>query len=180
MRVSILSYKMPPLGGTQYGCFSKIPSLSPNEKKNYFETTYRQSYCDKFKREGYRPRTSNMFNNRGVWSGLISNYEPNDRIRISTQLISEKYNNGNEPKYNTECQRTWINYRDPGVRAVNDWGFDNTGKKFLPNVDNYLSYPMWNDREYEKVRSKTFFGCPRKISDITKRKKQDGGLRGGN
>ena len=92
MRVSILSYKMPPLGGTQYGCFSKIPSLSPNEKKNYFETTYRQSYCDKFKREGYRPRTSNMFNNRGVWSGLISNYEPNDRIKIFLKNIIMEMN----------------------------------------------------------------------------------------
>ena len=60
----------------------------------------------------------------------------------------------------------------------NDLGFDNTGRKFLPSVDNYLSYPMWNNQEYEKVRSKTFYGCPRKISDITKRKKQGAGLRG--
>ena len=37
---------------------------------------------------------------------------------------------------------------------------------------------MWNNQEYEKVRSKTFYGCPRKISDITKRKKQGAGLRG--
>ena len=82
MRFSILSYKMPQLSGPQYGCFAKLPRLSPNEKKNYFETTYRTSYCDKFTNQGYRPKTSNMFDKRGVWSGLISNYEPNDRIQI--------------------------------------------------------------------------------------------------
>lgn len=168
MRVSVLSYKMPELTGTKYGCFSKLPRHSPDEGRRYFETTYYASFNKRWDQMRFHPKTTKMLINDGKYSGTMSNWEPTDRIKITTQLISEKYNKGEEPKYNTECQRTWIYHRDPAVRAVEDLKIDNTRVTPLPKIDNELSLTMYNNREYERVRSKSFYGCPKKFTDVTK------------
>lgn len=74
----------------------------------------------------------------------------------------------NEPKYNTETQRTWINHRDSAIQAIEDYKIDNTQTIRLPRIDNELSFPMDNDKEYGTVRSKSLHGCPKRLTDITK------------
>ncbi len=62
--------------------------------------------------------------------------------------MSEKYNgmsiyiiiiDKDEPKYNTSIQRTWVGYKDAGIRAVENLGIDNTKELILPHIDNELS-----------------------------------------
>ena len=116
----------------------------------------------------FKPKSNKMFGLENKFSGTESKFEPIDKIKITTKLISEKFNEKGDPKYNTEIQRTWINHRDPGIRAVNDLGIDNTKCFPFPKIDNELSLTMYNDKEYNRVRAKSVFGCPRKFSDITK------------
>lgn len=92
MRVSVLSYKMPELSGTKYGVFSKLPRHDQLHDKRYFETTYYASYQKKFDQQRFQPKTPAMYNTEKMFSGTISNYEPFNKIKISTKLISEKYN----------------------------------------------------------------------------------------
>jgi hypothetical protein len=170
MRVSMLSYKMPELNGPKYGCFAKLPRHPPSEGQRYFQTTYQDSYSQRFN----TPKSNSAFQVEHKFCGSSSNWQPADRIRITTQLISEKYNNGYEPKYNTEVQRTWINYRDPGVRAITDLGIDNTKlsstttRSNFHYKDNELSLTMPSDKMYNDVKAKTFYGCPKKFTDVTK------------
>ena len=168
MSVSFLNYKMPELPGPKTGVFAKIPHHGPDEGRRYFETTYYASYQKKFDTAGFIPKTNQQYMFDGGFSGTMSSFKPVDKKDITTLLISEKYNTGNEPKYNTEIQRTWINYRDPGVRAIQDFGVDNRKKIPLPKIDNNLSLRIQNDKEYQKQRNKSFFGCPKTFSDITK------------
>ena len=168
MRVSILSYKMPELYGTKYGCFAKLPRHPPEEGRRYFATTYYDSFSKRFDQMKFKPKSNRMFALENKFSGTESKFEPVERIKITTKLISEKFNEKSDPKYNTEIQRTWINYRDPGIRAVTDLHFDNTKTIPLPKVDNDLSLPMFNDKEYDRVRAKSVYGCPKKFSDVTK------------
>ena len=145
MRVSLLSYKMPEISGPKTGCFAKIPHHFADEGRRYFETTYYASFQRKFDNKGFIPKSNRQFMNEGGFSGNLSSHKPADKKEITTRLISEKYNTGNEPKYNTEIQRTWINYRDPGIRANQDFGIDNRKKIPLPNIDNELSLRMNNN-----------------------------------
>ena len=170
MRVSMLSYKMPELNGPNYGCFSKLPRHPPSEGQRYFQTTYRDSYSQRFNEHKYTPKPNSAFQVEHKFCGSASNWQPADRLKITTQLISEKYNNYSEPKYNTEVQRTWINHRDPAVRAVTDLGIDNTkiNHSLLPRKDNGLSLTMQSDKLYNDLKAKTFYGCPKKFTDVTK------------
>ena len=167
----MLSYKMPELNGPNYGCFAKLPRHSPSDGQRYFQTTYQDSYSQRFNDHKYTPIPNSAFQVEHKFCGSSSNWQPADRIRITTQLISEKYNNGSEPKYNTEIQRTWINHRDPGVRAINDLGIDNTRVLTTTNShkDNDLSLTMQSDKLYNDVKAKTFYGCPKRFTDVTKR-----------
>ena len=169
MRVSMLSYKMPELGGPQTGCFSKMPKHSTSEGQRYFQTTYQDSYSKHYDDNKFAPKPNAAFQVEKQFCGSTSNWQPADKIKITTQLISEKYNNGSEPKYNTEVQRTWINYRDPGVRAVHDLGIDNTQTlRVVPQNDNDLSLTMQSDKLYGDVKEKTLYGCPKKFTYVTK------------
>lgn len=168
MRVSLLNYKMPELSGKKTGVFSKLPHHDPDEGRRYFETTYFASFQKKFDNVGFIPKSNRQYMQEGGFSGTLSSWKPTDKKDITTQLISEKYNTGNEPKYNTEIQRTWINYRDPGIRAVQDLGVDNRKYIPLPKIDNNLSLRIQNEKEYSKQRNKSFFGCHKTFSDITK------------
>ena len=168
MRVSVLSYKMPELHGTKYGCFAKLPRHPLEEGRRYFDTTYHDSYSKRFEQMNFHHVSNKYFALQNKFSGNDSKFEPIERIRITTKLISEKFKENCDPKYNTEIQRTWINYRDPGVRAVNDLHIDNTKIVPLPIIDNELSLSMYNDKEYNRMKSKSVMGCPRHFSDITK------------
>ena len=53
----------------------------------------------------FKPQTTKMFDLK-IYCGLNSNYESIDQIKISTKLISEKYNKLPKLKYNTEYKRT--------------------------------------------------------------------------
>lgn len=44
-----------------------------------------------------------------------------------------------DPKYSTNVQRTWNYFKDPAIRAVEDYGIDNTKTLALPQYDNNLS-----------------------------------------
>lgn len=166
----LLSYPFVPLGGPKYGCFAKIPRPNPDEDKRYLETTYYASYNKQFDNMRFKPQTTKMFDTQKIYCGLNSNYEPIDQIKISTKLISEKYNKLPELKFNTECQRTWYPYRDPGIRAVEDLKIDNRFKKPYPFISTPLSLFTNSEVNYEKMRSKTFYGCGRKMCDVVKRK----------
>ena len=54
----------------------------------------------------FKPQTIKMFDALKICCGLNSNYESIDQIKISTKLISEKYNKLPKLKYNTEYKRT--------------------------------------------------------------------------
>jgi hypothetical protein len=49
---------------------------------------------------------------------------------------------GINPKYNSSIQRTWINHKDPAIRAVEELKIDNTKELILPPIDNELSLNM--------------------------------------
>ena len=53
MRVSVLSYKMPELHGTKYGCFAKLPRHPLEEGRRYFDTTYHDSYSKRFEQMNF-------------------------------------------------------------------------------------------------------------------------------
>ncbi len=99
MRVSLLSYKMPEVGGTQYGVFSKIPRHDLNEYKRYFDTSYNNYYINHFenkndKRNKYTScgmTSSRASKNLNQYAGVDSDFVKNDKIKITTRLISEKY-----------------------------------------------------------------------------------------
>lgn len=83
MRVSLLSYKMPELSGTENGVFSKIPRHEKTHDKRYFDTSYKTSYN---KLQENTQITQNGF------AGNQSEMKSIDKIKITTKLISEKYN----------------------------------------------------------------------------------------
>ncbi|MCQ2818316.1 MAG: hypothetical protein MJ252_13700 [archaeon] len=168
MRVSVLSYKMPELPGQKTGFFAPIPHHGPEEGKRYFETTYYASYQKKFDEIGFKPKSNSEYMMEGGFSGAGCDWMPKDRKRITTKIISEKYNMGPEPKYNTEVQRAWTYIRDPAVRAVQDYGIDNTKWTPLPKIDSKLSLGLQSDKHYESQRSKSYYGCPKKFTDVTK------------
>ena len=146
MRVSLLSYKMPELKGTQQGVFSKIPRHESTDDKRYFDTCYKDSYNKKeFNGNLIDTKT---FNDNNVFAGNESNSKQVEKIKITTKLISEKYNSkiANlillaevDAKFNTSIQRTWINKKDSAVMAVEELNIDNTKEIVLPPRDNELS-----------------------------------------
>jgi hypothetical protein len=98
MRVSLLSYKMPEVGGTQHGVFSKIPRHDLYEYKRYFDTSYNNSYVNYFENKNENRNknascelTIHSAKNSNKFAGLNSDFLKSDRIKITTKLISEKY-----------------------------------------------------------------------------------------
>ena len=118
----------------------------------------------------FKPQTTKMFDALKIYCGLNSNYESIDQIKISTKLISEKYNKLPKLKYNTEYKRTWYPYRDTAIKAIEDLKIDNRFKWPAPFISTPLSLFTNSEENYEKMRSKTFYGCVRKMYDEVKRK----------
>lgn len=92
MRISLLSYQMPELGGQTSGVFSKIPRHDSNHDKRYFDTTYKDSYTKRFRDIGFIAIDSKTFHRNNIFAGANGGIKKNEKIRITTQLISEKYN----------------------------------------------------------------------------------------
>lgn len=91
MKVSLLSYKYPEIKGNKNGVFAKIPHHSDEWNKRYFDTNYKTSYEAQFKETGFQPKTVRQIKNEGVSGGNESGYKKHERIRITSELISEKY-----------------------------------------------------------------------------------------
>jgi hypothetical protein len=88
MRVSLLSYKMPELKGTQTGVFSKIPRHEATHDQRYFETTYKKSFDNNMEK-----RTSENMGEK--FAGSETGFIKPEKIKITTKLIAEKYNSKN-------------------------------------------------------------------------------------
>ena len=170
MRFSLLSYKMPGLGGPNYGCFAKLPKHLPSEGKGFFTTTYRDDFLKRFEDRKFKPITGQILSSNNKFSGIRSNYCSVDKKHISSLLVNEKYNQNRERKYNTEIQRTWTYHRDPAIMAVEELKIDNASRRPWPQEIKFMTLPMKNDEEYQKMQNQTYVKCGHKISDITKRR----------
>ena len=170
MRFSLMSYEMPEVSGPKYGCFSKIPRHPPEIKKGLFKSTYMDDFLSRFEKVKYKPTTCEVLTSTGVNSGLRSDYEPIDKKHISSKLVNERYNKDPDSKYNTEVQRSWTYHRDPAIIAVEDLKIDNASRKPWPEEIKFMSLPMHNEEEYQKMQYHTYVNCGHKLSDITKKK----------
>ena len=101
---------------------------------------------------------------------MRSDYLSLNKKYISSKLINERYNNGNEPKSNTEIQRSWTYHLDPAIEAVEKLKIDNASTIPLAKEVQYMSLPMFNDEERRKMNYYNYVKCGHKLSDITKRK----------
>ena len=170
MRFSLLSYKMPKLEGPNYGCFAKMPKHFPSEGKGFFTTTYRDDFLYRFEKSKFKSITGQILSSTNKYSGIRSNYLSVDKKHISSLLVNEKYNPNKERKYNTEIQRTWTYYRDPAIKAIEELKIDNASRRPWPKEIKFMSLPMINNEEYQKMQYQTFVNCGHKISDITKKR----------
>ena len=93
-----------------------------------------------------------------------------DKKHISSLLVNEKYNPNKERKYNTEIQRTWTYHRDPAIEAIEDFKIDNASKRPWPKEIKFMTLPMKNNEEYQKMQYQTFIKSGHKISDITRKR----------
>ncbi len=101
---------------------------------------------------------------------MRSNHVSIDKKHISSKLINEKYNPNPERKYNTEIQRTWTYHRDPAIQAVEDLKVDNATRRPWPKEIKFMTLPMKNNEEYQKMQNQVFIHCGHIISDITRKR----------
>ena len=170
MRFSLMSYKMPDVSGPKYGCFSKVPRHPPDNFKVNFRSIYQDSYLSRFQHSKFKSITGEILTNTGINGGIKSDFLPLNKKHISSKLINERYNNGNEPKSNTEIQRSWTYHLDPAIEAVEKLKIDNASTIPLAKEVQYMSLPMFNDEERRKMNYYNYVNCGHKLSDITKRK----------
>ena len=170
MRFSLLSYKMPELGGPNHGCFAKLPKHPPEEGKGFFKTTYQDDFLKRFEEKKFKPSSGQIFSATRTFSGLPSYFEPIDKKHISSKLVNEKYNPNPERKYNTEIQRTWTYHRDPAIKAIEDCKIDNASRRPWPKEIKFMTLPLKNNEEYQNLQYQTFVHCGHRISDITRKK----------
>ena len=170
MRFSLLSYKMPELGGPNHGCFAKLPKYPPEAGKGFYKTTYQDDFLKKFEDRKFKPVTGKILSSTETFCGIKSDFEPVDKKHISTKLVNENYNSGPERKYNTEIQRTWTYHKDPAIHAVQNLGIDNASRRPWPQEIKFMTLPMQNKEEYQKMQHQTYVHCGHKISDITRKK----------
>ena len=170
MRFSLLSYRMPGLGGPNHGCFAKLPKHPPSVGKGFFKTTYQDDFLKRFEDRKFKPISGQMLSATNTFSGMRSDHVSIDKKHISSLLVNEKYNPNPERKYNTEIQRTWTYHRDSAIKAVEELKIDNASRRPWPKEIKFMSLPMKNDEEYQKMQFQTYVKCGHKISDITKRR----------
>ena len=165
-----MSYKMPDISGPQYGCFSKIPRHSPDNFKVNFRSIYQDSYLSRFQQSKFKSITGEILTNTGINGGIKSDFLPFNKKHISSKLINERYNNGNEAKSNTEVQRSWTCHADPAIEAIEKLKIDNASSIPLAREIQYMSLPRYNHEERRKLDYYNNVKCGHKLSDITKRK----------
>ena len=170
MRFSLLSYRMPELGGPNHGCFAKLPKHPPSVGKGFFKTTYQDDFLKRFEEKRFKPLSTQILSSTKTFSGLRSNYVSVDKKHISSLLVNEKYNPNPERKYNTEIQRTWTYYRDPAIKAVEENKINNVSRRPWQKDIKFMSLPMKNEEEYQKLQHQNFIHCGHRISDITRKK----------
>ena len=139
---------MPKISGPKYGCFSKLPHLPPSNNNSSFTSTYYQSYCLKHEKRHFHQSSNNIFTSQKLFAGRRSDYEPINQIKISTKLIAERYKKNAQLKEDTLNQRSWIGYRDPGIKAIEDYGINNIFKKKLSYSKSCLSLPIDYEKNY--------------------------------
>ena len=123
-----MSYKMPEVSGPKYGCFAKVPSYPPDNSKINFRSIYQDSYLTRFQHSKFKSITGEILTNKGIYSGMKSDFVPFNKKHISSKLINERYNNGNESKSNTEIQRSWTYHSDPAIEAIEKLKIDNASR----------------------------------------------------
>ena len=165
-----MSYKMPEVSGPKYGCFAKVPSYPPDNSKINFRSIYQDSYLTRFQHSKFKSITGEILTNKGIYSGMKSDFVPFNKKHISSKLINERYNNGNEAKSNTEIQRSWTYHSDPAIEAIEKLKIDNASRVPIEKEVEYMSLPMYNDEERRKMNYYNYVKCGHKLSDITKKK----------
>ena len=165
-----MSYKMPEVSGPKSGCFSKVPRHPPMITKGLFKSTYQDDFLSQFEKQKFKSSTGEIFSSTGVNSGMQSEYEPINKKHISSLLVNERYNKSSEAKYNTEVQRSWTYHRDPAIKAVEDLKIDNASRRPWAQEIKFMSLPMYNKEENQKMQYHIYVNCGHKLSDITKKK----------
>ena len=165
-----MSYKMPDVSGPKYGCFSKVPQYSPDNFKINYQSTYQDDFLSRFQHSKFKSITGEILTNTGVYGGLKSDFIPLDKKFISSKLVNERYNNGNEAKSNTEIQRTWTYHSDPAIEAVKNMDINNRNILPIEKEVPFMSLPMHNEEEKQKIEYYNYVRCGHKLSDITKKK----------
>ena len=170
MRFSLMSYKMPDVPGPKYGCFAKVPKYAPDNFKENYRSIYQDDYLSRFQQSKFKSITGEILTNTGVYGGLRSDHIPYDKKFISSCLVNERYNNGNEAKSNTEIQRSWTYHSDPAIEAVKNININRRSSLPIEKEVEFMSLPMHNDEERRKIEYYYYVRCGHKLSDITKRK----------
>ena len=161
---------MPEVSGPKYGCFSNIPRYPPLTTKGQFKSTYQDDFLSGFEKSKFKAASGEILKSTGICSGMYSEYEPINKKHISSLLVNERYNKSTERKYNTEIQRSWTYHRDPAIQAVEDLKIDNASKRPWPEEIKFMSLPMYNKEENQKMQYHIYVNCGHKLSDITKKK----------
>ena len=170
MRFSLMSYKMPEVSGPKYGCFAKEPRYDPDNFKVNFKSIYQDDYLSRFKNSKFKSITGEILTNQGIYSGMKSDFLPLNKKHISSKLVNERYNDGGEPKSNTENQRSWTYYSDPAIESVKNMNINNYSSIPIEKEVPYMSLPMFNEEEKRKLEYYNYVRCGHKLSDITKKK----------
>ena len=165
-----MSYKMPEVSGPKYGCFAKVPSYPPDNSKINFRSIYQDSYLTRFQHSKFKSITGEILTNKGIYSGMKSDFVPFNKKHISSKLINERYNNGNESKSNTEIQRSWTYHSDPAIEAVKNININRRSSLPIEKEVPFMSLPMHNEEEKQKIEYYNYVRCGHKLSDITKKK----------
>ena len=90
-KISLLSYKTPDIPGPKTGVFSHVPHHPQNYDKRYFDTSYKSSYLTQFTERNFLPKTIDIIKAQNIASGNETGFKKNEKIMITTKLISEKY-----------------------------------------------------------------------------------------
>ena len=165
-----MSYKMPEVSGPKYGCFAKVPKYNPDNFKVNFQSLYQDDYLSRFKNSKFKSITGEILTNQGIYCGMKSDYLPLNKKHISSKLINERYNNGGEAKSNTEIQRSWTYHSDPAIESVKKMNLDNTSNIPIEKEVEFMSLPMFNEEEKQKIQYYHYVKCGHKLSDITRKK----------
>ena len=73
-------------------------------------------------------------------------------------LINNLNKVGSDPKFNTSIQRSWNYIKDPGIKAIEESGINNTVKIPIPQQDNYLSLPLGSNF-FSSILYSAFYDC---------------------